>query len=155
MRRSFLEIATGLFVIAGLLAIVYMSVKYARMEFFTTSGYDIYAEFENVGGLKTGAVVEIAGVEVGRVREITLTEDNMARVRMHIYEGVRIPDDTIASIKTKGLIGDKFIELSPGGSDTYLADGGEIMDTQSAGDIEGLISKFVFGKVEGEKGSLK
>jgi phospholipid/cholesterol/gamma-HCH transport system substrate-binding protein len=155
MKRSLVEITTGLFVVVGILALVFISVKYARMEFFTTSGYNIYAEFENVGGLKTGAIVEIAGVEVGRVRRITLTEDNMARVEMHIYEGVKIPEDTIAAIRTKGLIGDKYIELSPGGSDTYLADGGEIMDTQSAVDIEGLISKFVFGKVEGENTDTK
>ncbi len=155
MKRSFLEITTGLFVIVGIFALVYISVKYARMEFFTTSGYTIYAEFENVGGLRNGAVVEIAGVEVGRVRRITLTEDNLARVEMHIYDWVKIPEDTIAAIKTKGLIGDKYIELSPGGSDTYLADGGEIMDTQSAVDIEGLISKFVFGKVEGENSNNK
>jgi len=155
MRKSLLEITTGIFVIIGIFALIYISVKYARMEFFTTSGYTIYAEFENVGGLKTGAVVEIAGVEVGRVKKITLTEDNLARVEMHIYKGVRIPEDTIAAIRTKGLIGDKYVELSPGGSENYLANGDEIMDTQSAVDIEALISKFVFGKVSGEKTNNK
>jgi phospholipid/cholesterol/gamma-HCH transport system substrate-binding protein len=117
------------------------------MEVMGGKRYEVYALFANSGGLKKGASVMIAGVEVGKVKEITL-EDYQAKVVMTILEGIEIQEDAIASIKTKGLIGEKYISISPGGSERVLSPGERIRETESAVDIEQLISKYAFGKVE-------
>ena len=113
---------------------------------FSGTPIDIYAEFSNTGGLKKGAGVEIAGVWIGRVEDIFL-EDYQAKVRMQIESTIEIQEDAIASVKTKGIFGMKFIEITPGGSDKTIASGGKIRDTQPPFDLEKAISKFVFGKV--------
>jgi phospholipid/cholesterol/gamma-HCH transport system substrate-binding protein len=106
------------------------------------------ARFQSVSGLKKGAQVEIAGVPVGKVDLISLDhERQVALVKLKIEHGVVLTDDVIASVKTSGLIGDKYIKLSPGGSDTVLKAGDTIIETESALDIEELISKYAFGKV--------
>jgi phospholipid/cholesterol/gamma-HCH transport system substrate-binding protein len=97
--------------------------------------------------LKEGARVEIAGVLVGKVEKISLDEDDMAKVELSIFPEVKLQADVIASIKTQGIIGDKFIKISPGGDDEYLKDGDQITETESAIDLEDLISKYVFGDV--------
>ncbi len=146
MRRAGLEIAVGIFMIVGILCLGYLSVKLARMEVVGTGGLNLVAVFSNVGGLKTGAQVEIAGVPIGRVRTITL-DDYRARVELFIRADVAIQEDAIARIKTKGLLGEKYIDIVPGGSDVELSDNEMIFDTEPPVDIEDLISKFVFDKV--------
>jgi phospholipid/cholesterol/gamma-HCH transport system substrate-binding protein len=118
------------------------------MELLGSDYYHLSAKFQNVAGLKVGSQVEMAGVQIGQVEAITLDlEDLVAKVRMKIREEVVLTDDVIASIRTSGLIGDKYIKLSPGGSDITLKPGDTIIETESAIDLEELISKFVFGKV--------
>ncbi len=148
MKRIDLELMVGIFVVFGLFSLGYISVKMGNLDLFNKEGYRVYAEFEKVGGLKPGASVEIAGVTVGRVRDVRLTEDYTALVEMTIKTDVKLQQDAIASVKTKGLIGEKYIEITPGGAEETIPNGGRIEETESAVDIEELISKFVFGKVE-------
>jgi len=139
------EVSVGLFMIMGMACLVYLSVNLGGVELFGSNAYTIRAVFGSIEGLEPGASVEIAGVPVGKVRSITLEENN-ARVDMEIKNGTQISDDTIASIRTKGVIGDKFVKLSPGGSDEFIEDKGELIDTESAISLEELISKYIFEK---------
>ncbi len=145
MHRKHVELAVGIFGIIGILCLAWLSVRLGRME-VGDKGYPIHAEFANCGGLRTGASVTIAGVEIGRVRSITLS-GHEARVEMIITPDVRIREDAIVAVKTRGLIGEKFLAISPGGSDKYLEPGAEMWETQSAIDLEDLIGKFAFGDV--------
>ncbi|OPX37692.1 MAG: outer membrane lipid asymmetry maintenance protein MlaD [Desulfobacteraceae bacterium 4484_190.2] len=146
MRKFDLELAVGIFMIAGMLCLAYLTIKLGQLEVLGDKGYEVQAVFSNSGGLKTGSSVVIAGVEVGRVKKVIL-DDYQARVTMSIPLEVKIQEDAIASIKTKGLIGEKYVEISPGGLDENLEPGGVIRDTQPPIDIEQLISKYVFGTV--------
>jgi phospholipid/cholesterol/gamma-HCH transport system substrate-binding protein len=146
MRKLDIEFAVGLFVIAGILALGYLSIKLGKMEVVGGRGYEVYALFSNSGGLKAGSAIVIAGVDVGRVKSIGL-EDYQARVVLDLPENVKLQEDAIASIKTRGLIGEKYIEITPGGSGKMIKPGGRIRETQPAVDLEELISKFVFGKI--------
>jgi phospholipid/cholesterol/gamma-HCH transport system substrate-binding protein len=146
MKKFDTELFVGLFMIAGIICLGYLSVKIARSEILGTKGYEVYALFSNSGGLKNGSSITIAGVEVGRIRSISLY-DYQARIVMRLQEGVKIQEDAIAAVKTKGLIGEKFIEITPGASDKIIPSGGRIRETLPAVDLEQLISKFVFGKV--------
>lgn len=147
MKKFDLELVVGVFVLIGILCLGYLSIKLGRLEVFGERRYTVYAKFEKAGGIKPGAVVEIAGVDVGKVKSIKLKEDYQALVELTIYKDVRLQEDAIASIKTKGLIGEKYVQITPGGSDKIIPDGGKIRETESALDIEELISKYVFGKV--------
>src|SRR5438128_9187370 len=146
MERTRVNIAVGLFVVLGILALGYLSIKLGRVTFLTGGGYRVVADFPSVGGLKAGASVEIAGVEVGRVESIGLA-DYQARVVLLLNGTVKLQDDAIASIKTKGLIGEKFIRISPGASEKLIQPGGRIREVEAPVDLEELISKYVFGKV--------
>jgi len=146
MKKFDLEFAVGLFMIIGILCLGYISVKLGKMEILGDKGYEIEAIFSNSGGLKTGSSVVIAGVDVGRVKEVRL-DDYQARIVINLPFTVKIQEDSIASIKTKGLIGEKFVEITPGGADELVQPGGRIRDTQSAVDFEELISNYVFGKI--------
>lgn len=146
MRKFDLELGVGLFMIAGILALGYLSVRLAKMEVIGQKGYDLEAVFSNSGGLKSGASVVIAGVEVGRVRSIKL-DDYQALISIHLPSGIKLQDDSIATIKTKGLIGEKYVEITPGGSEDILKPGQKIRDTQPPVDLEQLISSYVFGKL--------
>ncbi len=142
------EIIVGIFVLIGLLCTAYLTVKLGRMEVFGSNGYELQARFNSAAGLRVGASVEVAGVQVGRVALIALDGQNsQAIVTLYLDNKLKFTDDTIASIKTSGLIGDKFISLSPGGSGIFLEEGEEITDTESAVDLESIISKFAFGGV--------
>jgi phospholipid/cholesterol/gamma-HCH transport system substrate-binding protein len=145
MRRE-VEIAVGVFMLAGLLALGYLSIRLGQVDLFGARAYTVVADFPTVGGLKTGSTVEIAGVRVGRVDSIRL-KDFQARVAMHIDQGVPIQSDAIVSIKTKGLIGEKFVQISPGGSEKLVGEGGRLTEVEAPVDIEELISKYVFGKI--------
>lgn len=139
------EISVGLFMILGMACLIYLSVKLGAVEIFGSDNFTISATFGSIEGLEPGASVEIAGVPVGRVKQITLEENN-ALVKMEIKKGTQISDDTIASIRTKGVIGDKFVKLSPGGSEDFLGENDSLMDTESAISLEELISKYIFEK---------
>lgn len=146
MKNSTVEFGVGIFLIAGMVSFGYLSTRLARSEFFGGSGYEVHAEFSNCGGLKVGASVVIAGVEVGRVKSISL-EDYQAHIVMAIQSEVQLDQDVIASVKTKGLIGEKYVELVPGGLEELIQPGGQIINTEPAMDLEQLISKFVQGNV--------
>lgn len=148
MKKYSLEFSVGVFVLIGVLCLSYMAVKLGKMEVFGNNGYTISAKFSSATGLKAGANIEIAGVPVGKVTSVGLNDDFSANVIMQINKGVRLSDDCIASVKTSGLIGDKYISISIGGSSDLIQPGGEITETQPAVDIEALISKYVFGGVE-------
>jgi phospholipid/cholesterol/gamma-HCH transport system substrate-binding protein len=147
MRKFDIELTVGLFLIAGIICLGYLSIKLGRMEILGGEGYDIYGLFSDSGGLKKGSSVMIAGVEVGRIKNISL-EDYQARVVMNIAKTVKVQDDAIASIKTRGLIGEKYVEITPGASEKIIPPGGRIRETQPPIDFEELISKYVFGKVQ-------
>jgi phospholipid/cholesterol/gamma-HCH transport system substrate-binding protein len=146
MRKFDLEFAVGLFMIMGILCLGYISIKLGKMEILGDKGYEVEAVFANSGGLKTGSSVVIAGVDVGLVKEVAL-DDYQARVVLNLPLNVKIQEDAIASIKTKGLIGEKYVEITPGGAEELIQPGGRIRDTQSAVDFEELISNYVFGKL--------
>ena len=146
MRKFDLELAVGFFLLIGVVCLGYLSIKLGKMEVVGAKGYELTAVFSNSGGLKAGSGIVIAGVDVGRVKTVTL-EDYQARVIMHFPTAVKIQEDSIASIKTKGLIGEKYVEITPGGAEKTLPPGGKIRETQSAVDLEELISKYVFGKI--------
>jgi phospholipid/cholesterol/gamma-HCH transport system substrate-binding protein len=147
-RKVDLELVVGVFLLIGIFSLAYISVRLGRLEVLTSGGYTVDAAFDNDGGIKAGASVEIAGVSIGRVTGVKLDpESYQAVVAMQINKDIKLQDDAIASIKTKGLIGEKFIQITPGASEKILSNGGKIRDTESAIDIESLISKFVFGKV--------
>lgn len=148
MKKPSVEVAVGLFVLIGIACVGYLTIKLGKMELLGADYYSVSAKFENVAGLKVGAQIEMAGVQIGQVEAITLDlEDQIADVRFKIREGVVLTDDVIASVRTSGLIGDKYIKLSPGGSDVILKPGDTIIETESVIDLEELISKYVFGKV--------
>ncbi len=146
MKRSTLDLAVGVFVLVGILALAWLSVNLGRVAFFGGRGYVLTADFPSVGGLKVGSPVEIAGVQIGSVDAINLV-DEQARVVMSIRPSVTLHDDSIASIKTKGLIGEKYIRISPGGSGRIIPPKGRIKDVEPPVDLEELLSKYVFGKV--------
>jgi len=146
MRKFDLELSVGLFILAGILCLGYLSVRLAKMEVLGGQGYELHALFTNVGGLKEGATVVIAGVDVGRVQSITL-ENYRAEVVLSIQEDLELQEDAIASIKTKGLIGEKYIQITPGGAEEIIPPGGKIWETEPAVDLEQLISQFAFGKI--------
>jgi phospholipid/cholesterol/gamma-HCH transport system substrate-binding protein len=146
MKKLDLELAVGLFVLAGIVCLGYLSVKMAKMEIIGGDRYEVYAIFSDIGGLKEGSSVVIAGVEVGRVKSITM-EDYEAKVVLSISTDVKLQEDSIATIKTRGLIGEKYLSLTPGGSEEIIKPGGKIRETLPPVDFEELVSKYVFGKV--------
>lgn len=146
MKRSYLDLSVGIFLIVGLLAVGWLSVRLGRVDLTGGRGYIVNADFPTVGGLKVGSPIEIAGVQIGNVDAIKLVDDQ-ARVVMSINASVKLQEDAIASIKTKGLIGEKFIRISPGGSDKIIQPNGRIREVEPPVDLEELLSKYVFGKV--------
>jgi len=144
MKRLNLETVVGLFVLLGIACLAWLSVKLGKLEIVGGGYVPVHAEFSSASGLKKGASVEIAGVEIGKVESIDLN-DYKADVRMKIRTGVALQEDTIASIRTRGLIGDKFVNLSPGASDRLIPPDGKIRETESAVDLEGLIGQFIHG----------
>ncbi len=152
MKKYPLEIVVGIFVIVGLCLVGYMTVKLGHVSLGQKT-YPLYAPFTTVSGLRVGSQVEMLGLEVGRVEKLTLNQkDEMVVVRMQIQNGIEIYGDAIASIKTEGLIGDKYLSISPGGAAPLLKPGETIIATQPAVNIIDLIGKYAFGEVKGEKG---
>ncbi len=151
MSKLNVHLVTGIFVMLGIAAFTYMAVTIGGARFGETPGYTLHARFTNISGLQSGAIVEAAGVRVGTVSTIEFDPDNYeAIVTMRINEGVPVQEDAIAAIRTQGIIGEKFVKLSPGGFDELLADGSEIYETESAVSLEELVSKYIFS---GDSGS--
>jgi phospholipid/cholesterol/gamma-HCH transport system substrate-binding protein len=140
------NVAVGLFLVVGVLALGYLSIKLGRVSLLGTTGYTVMVEFPSVGGLKAGSAVEIAGVEIGRVESIGLA-DYQARVVLRVKRDIKLQEDSIASIKTKGLIGEKYVRISPGGSEKIIPPNGRIREVEAPVDFEELLSKYIFGKV--------
>lgn len=141
----------GIFVLLGLICVGYMAIKLGKMEMFSSDGFPLSARFDSVSGLRPGADVEMAGVPVGRVTSIKLDPDPMrtqAIVELLLNTNLHLSDDSMASIKTSGLIGDKYVSLSRGGSEDELKPGGVITETESPMDLESLIAKYAFGGVK-------
>lgn len=145
MKKFNVETGVGIFIVAGLLCLGYLSVNLGGMNLFGSEQYKVKASFANVSGLKEGATVEIAGVTVGKVGKIHL-QDYEASVEMMIDPDVKLQEDVIASIRTQGIIGDKYVKIKTGGADEFLANNGEILETESALELEELISKYIFEK---------
>ena len=146
MNKRGIEFSVGIFVIIGIACLAYLSIRLGKMEVLGNKGYEVFGIFSNTGGLRDGASVMIAGVEVGRVKRINLA-NYQAKVYMSLDPGIKLQDDSIASIKTKGLIGEKYVEITPGGAEKEIKPNGQIRETQPAVDLESLISKVAFGKV--------
>ena len=152
MKKYAMETVVGIFVVIGLLSVGYMTVKLGKIDFLKRDTYSLNAKFTTVAGLRIGSPVNILGIEVGRVENITMDQEDLrAVVKIRLKKDIKIYDDAIASIKTEGLIGDKYLSIDPGGGGDLLADNGVITDTQAAVDIEQLISKYAFGEVKNEK----
>ncbi len=148
-NTSSLHFSIGLFVIIGLGCTAYLAMVLANTTFFAGDSYVITAKFTAVNGLRPGSNVEISGVAVGKVSDISLDQKlYQAVVTMQIQNAVGVPVDSTAAVKTSGLIGDKYISIIPGADDTMLKDKETLLDTQAAIDIEEMISKYVFGSVE-------
>ncbi len=146
MEKAKLELVVGIFVLVGIACLAYLSIKLGKLELIGGDVYEVEAQFNTATGLKPGASIEIAGVEVGRVKDITLKDDRAA-VLLAVNRSVKLYSDTIASIKTRGIIGEKFMALSPGGGGEPLKPGDTIRDTESGLDLEELVSQYVHGKV--------
>ena len=138
------EIVVGFFVLIGIACLGYLAIKLGKLEVMGSGGYTVLADFPSVAGLKIGDPVEIAGVKIGRVETIRLVEDR-ARLELRIQDGMQLQDDVIASVRARGLIGDKFVLLSPGASDKIIPPGGKIRETDSPPDLQDLIGKFIGG----------
>lgn len=144
MNHSRTDVIVGIFVLAGIICLGYLAIRLGKLELFGNSGYVVFADFASVAGLKTGDPVEIAGVKVGKVESLSLADDR-ARIAIRLEPQVVLQDDVIASVRARGLIGDKFVLITPGASDKTIAPGGKIRETESPPDITDLIGKVVGG----------
>jgi len=151
MNKKSTEIAVGLFVVLGLLALLFLALKAANLASFTSGGdtYTVQARFDNIGGLKNRAPVRSAGVNVGRVTGVVLDPQTYQGVAtMEIKKDLLFPKDSSAKILTAGLLGDQYIGIEPGGDTKNLAPGDVITQTQSAVVLENLICQFLFSKAD-------
>ncbi|KKM71815.1 hypothetical protein LCGC14_1426780 [marine sediment metagenome] len=147
MRRDGVEIAVGIFIIVGLLCLAYVSINLGKVNLLGKNYYTVKAIFSTVKGLRNDTVVEISGVEVGKVDSIRLVNYE-AVTTLLIRDDIVLQEDAIASIRTKGLLGEKYVEITPGGSDVLIQPGGTMYETEPPIDLEKLIGNFVFGKVK-------
>jgi phospholipid/cholesterol/gamma-HCH transport system substrate-binding protein len=149
MKQNTLELAVGLFMLIGFGAFVYLALQLGEVSFLRQgSTYVLKAEFDNVSGIKKGAVVQVAGVTVGEIDEITLSDTETALLSLRLENTLKVPVDTIASVKSQGIIGDKYIQLNLGGDEKRFKPGEIIRETESSVDLESLISKFAFGSAK-------
>ena len=152
MKKYSKETVVGIFVVIGLACIIYMTVNLGNVGFFGDNTYSLNAPFNTVTGLRVGNPIQMLGLEIGRVGNFTLDQEKLiVMVQLKINKGIEIFDDAIASIKTEGLIGDKYISVDPGGGGDLLEAGDTITDTESPTDIMELISKYAFGDVSSEE----
>jgi len=149
MNNTRVEIAVGIFFVLGFLAFGWLAIQLGEVPWLTGSRtYTVYADFDNISGVKAGAEVQIAGVTVGSVTGLALSDDDQARAALQLSREIKIPKDSIASVKSQGIIGDKLIQITLGGDEENYKEGEVIVDTESSVDLESLISKFAFGDVK-------
>ena len=153
MKKYSMETAVGIFIVAGLICVGYMTVKLGNVELFGDTTYPLYARFTSVAGLRVGSSVEVYGIQVGTVTSLNIDHDKqMGVVGMKVNKGTIIYDDASATIKTAGLIGDKYVKVDPGGSGEVLKTGSFIAQTSVPADIEDLIGRYAFGDVKKDPG---
>lgn len=156
MKKYAMETTVGIFLVFGVLCVGYMTVNLGQASFLGDNSYSLFARFTSVSGLRVGSPVDMFGLRVGRVDELAMDqEDQKAVVKMRIQKGTKIYDDAIASIKTEGLIGDKYLSIDPGGGGFLLKPGGTIIETQPALDVGELIGKYAFGDLKKPEGGDK
>jgi len=142
------EISVGLFVFLGLISIGWLALKIGQIGGLGASGYTLSADFDDAGGVRNGSDIMMAGVIIGRVDTVTLTNNDHATMVLRIHDGVKVAEDSFASVRTKGIIGDRYIRITQGSDDSFLETGAEIEETESAINIEDLISKYIFSGKE-------
>ncbi|MDD3847132.1 MAG: outer membrane lipid asymmetry maintenance protein MlaD [Syntrophorhabdaceae bacterium] len=151
MKKYSIETTVGIFIVIGLICIGYMTVKLGKVSLFGDKTYPLSARFTSVTGLRVGSAVEVYGIQVGTVTSLTIDQDRqMGMVGIKIGKDTVIYDDASATIKSAGLIGDKYVKVDPGGSGQPLKPGGMITQTSVPADIEDLIGKYAFGDVNKE-----
>jgi phospholipid/cholesterol/gamma-HCH transport system substrate-binding protein len=149
MRKYSMETTVGVFLVVALAAVAYLTLHLGDVTLLGDNSYPLIARFTSVSGLRTGNTIEMLGIEVGRVGTMTMDQDEqVAVVELRIRNGIRVYDDSIASIRTSGLLGDKYVSLDPGGGGDLLEPGAEIVDTEPPVDLTALIAKYAFGSVE-------
>ena len=145
MKKMNVNFIVGLFILFGMGTMAYLSVTIAGVSSYSDDSYQLIAKFDSSSGLKEGAFIEIAGVKAGKVTNIELDKESFESIATFVFDGgVILAEDTIASIRTSGIIGDKFVKISPGASDDILKSGDEIIETESSISIEELVSKYIF-----------
>ncbi|HOD35349.1 MAG TPA: outer membrane lipid asymmetry maintenance protein MlaD [Syntrophales bacterium] len=156
MKKYAMETIVGIFVALGIAVIGYMTVKLGHVSLFGDETYPLYAKFTSISGLRAGNPVQMLGIEIGKVESLRMDQENLqAVVEMKIQKDVKVYDDAIASIKTEGLIGDRYVSIDPGGGGSVLDPGGTITQTQPAVDIADLVGKYAFGDVKDVKDEKK
>jgi phospholipid/cholesterol/gamma-HCH transport system substrate-binding protein len=149
MKKYSNETIAGIFVLIGLFCVGYMTVKLGDVSLLGDNNYALYARFTSVSGLRVGNPVEMLGLEIGQVAKFEMDQDNQQAIaELKIRKEIKIYDDAIASIKTAGLIGDKYVLIDAGGGGELLENGETIIETESPVDIGDLISKYAFGDVK-------
>lgn len=151
VKYTRIDLVVGAFVLAGLVAITWLALKIGGGALVGGATTTVRAQFSNLGGLAPGASVLISGVAVGKVEKVELDERYAAIATLRVRKDVKLPSDTMAAIRSSGLIGDKHIALMPGADEALLQPGELITDTESAVDLESLISRFAFGGVKSEE----
>jgi phospholipid/cholesterol/gamma-HCH transport system substrate-binding protein len=147
MKKFNIELIVGVFLVLGFLCFAYLSVKLGDVKIFGEDTYLVGARFHSVSGLKEGDLVEMAGVQIGKVKSIRLDPaDYEAVIRLELQGDVRLQEDSIASIRTSGIIGSKYVDITPGGMEDFIEPGGEIFETESAINLEKLVGKYIFEK---------
>ena len=147
MKNNYVNFLVGLFVLFGIGALVFMSITIGGASVSNSGQYTLVAKFENSSGLKEGAFVEMSGVRVGLIQSIKYDPKAYESVvKISLDNAITVPDDSVASIRTSGIIGDRFLKISSGGSDINMEDGDEFIDTESSISIEELISKYMFSQ---------
>ncbi len=149
MNNSRVEVVVGIFLVLGFMAFGWLAMQLGEIPWLTASKtYSVFADFDNISGIKSGAEVQISGVTVGSVTSLKLNEYDQARAELQINKEIELPKDSIASVKSQGIIGDKLIQITLGGDEELYKPGEVIVDTESSVDLESLISKFAFGGVK-------
>ncbi len=156
MKKFRYETVAGLFVLIGLVCVGYITVKLGRVKLFAHDSYPLYARFNSVSGLRAGNPVEMLGIQVGEVVGFRLDQEKqVVMAELKIREGIKVYEDAIASIKTSGLIGDRYVSIDAGGSGSLLKSGGVIVQTESPPDLSDLIGKYAFGDIGKEEKEKK
>jgi phospholipid/cholesterol/gamma-HCH transport system substrate-binding protein len=152
MKKYSMETGVGLFLVVCLVAVAYLTLRLGDVSVLGSGAYPLFARFTSVSGLKVGSPVEMLGIQVGRVSAFTMDQkDQVAVVELRIENGVDIYDDAVASVKSNGLLGDRYVKIDPGGGGSLLPPRGIITETEPPVDIMELISKYAFGDVEKQK----